>query len=197
MTEASFAVELARKALEHFVNTGEKLDPHEIPENFRRKHGVFVTIKAYPDDILRGCIGFSDAIYPLYQAIIEAVIAAAEDPRFEPIKEEELPNITLEVSILTPPELLGEKREDYPKKVKIGKDGLIVRKGNASGLLLPQVAVEHDMEPIKFLESACTKAGLPISAWTEPDVEVWKFQADIWAEMKPNGEIAYKEFRKS
>ncbi len=197
MTEGSFAVELARKALEHYVNTGEKLGPKEIPDDFKRKYGVFVTLNTYPDGNLRGCIGFSEPLYPLYQAIIEAAIEAAEDPRFDPIKEEELPRITVEVSILVNHGLLEGDREDYPKKVKVGRDGLLVRKGKQTGLLLPQVAAEHGMEPIKFLEAACTKAGLPISAWTDPDTEVWTFQADVWAEDKPNGEIAYRELKKS
>lgn len=191
-THTHFAVELARRAIEEHVKRGEKIDPQEIPEEFMLKMGVFVTIYTYPEGNLRGCIGFSDPIYPLYQAIIEAAISATEDPRFEPLKEEELHKVTIEVSILTPPEPLEGDREDYLKKIKTGRDGLLVRKGSYSGLLLPQVAVEHDMDPIHFLEATCEKAGLPISAWTDPETEVSTFQSEVWAEGRPNGEATLK-----
>ena len=196
-TPLSFAVELARRAVEEYVRRGKKIKPQEVPGDFRVNCGAFVTIESYPDGKLRGCIGFPEPVYPLYAAIIEAAIAACEDPRFEHIDEEELASITIEVSILTPPKGLPEgKQQDYPRMIKVGRDGLIVEKGRSSGLLLPQVAVEHRMDSLAFLEACSAKAGLPETGWSRPGTKVSTFQAEIWNEERPSGKIVQKKTRK-
>ena len=197
MADGSFAVQLARKAIEFYVHTGEKYSPRDIPRNYKERRGVFVTINTFPEGNLRGCIGFVDATMPLYQAIIDAAIAATQDPRFQALEKKELTKITVEVSILTGLELIEGEKKDFPEKLRIGEDGIVVKSGDRSGLLLPQVAVDHEMEGIDFLESTSEKAGLEKTAWADEGVEVYKFQADIWKEMKPNGKPVFVELKKS
>jgi uncharacterized protein len=109
------------------------------------------------------------------------VAAAQDDPRFPPVTPEELPGLALEISVLTRPALLLPPPAD-PRRVVIGRDGLIVRRGEHLGLLLPQVATEYHWGPEAFLAATCRKAGLPPDAWQEPDTEVLAFQADVFGE---------------
>jgi uncharacterized protein (TIGR00296 family) len=109
------------------------------------------------------------------------VAAAQDDPRFLPVTPEELPGLALEISVLTRPALLLPPPAD-PRSVVIGRDGLIVRRGEHLGLLLPQVATEYHWGPEAFLAATCRKAGLPPDAWQEPDTEVLAFQADVFGE---------------
>ena len=108
--------------------------------------GVFVTLNQVlkGQKTLRGCIGLPYPTTPLVQAVIEAVVSAAtQDPRFPPVALEKLDQIAFEVSVLTPPELVtAEKPTDYPSKIKVGQDGLIIENCYHKGLLLPQVPVE-------------------------------------------------------
>ena len=129
------------------------------------KRGVFVTL--YKKKHLRGCIGFPEPILPLGIALIKAAKAAAfEDPRFSPLSTSELKEIKIEITLLTKP-----KKTD-PKKIKVGKDGLIIKKGFNSGLLLPQVAVEYKWDAKTFLEQTCLKAGLDKDAWKDAESSI-------------------------
>ncbi|RMF05050.1 TIGR00296 family protein, partial [Candidatus Woesearchaeota archaeon] len=148
-----------------------------------KKRGAFVTLKK--KGRLRGCIGFVQPVYPLVDAVRAAAKAAAfEDPRFPPLREEELHETTIELSVLTEPErvLCEGDREEILNSIKIGRDGLIVRMGPYSGLLLPQVATEYHMTEREFLEATCEKAGLPRDAWKDEECEVLKFQAEVFEE---------------
>lgn len=151
---------------------------------FSNKQGVFVTITK--EDKLRGCIGFPEPVSPLNKAIVEAARAAAfQDPRFKPLKQDEFTQIAIEISVLTTPQLIRvRKPEEYRKEIKIGKDGLIIRAGPYSALLLPQVAVEYGWDVDTFLQQVCMKAGLAMNSWENVNYQVYKFQAEIFKEDK-------------
>jgi len=151
-------------------------------EKFSDKQGVFVTI--HKDSELRGCIGYPEPVMPLNEAIINAARAAGfEDPRFSPLKKEELDTIKIEISVLTVPILLEVKIPDeFLKKIKIGRDGLIIRAEYSSGLLLPQVPVEHKWDVKEYLFHLSMKAGLQPDAWTDLSNKIYSFQAQIFSE---------------
>ncbi len=158
-------------------------------DSFEERRGVFVTLSSYPSRELRGCIGFTEPIFSLRQAVVKAAKAAAfEDPRFSPLADDE--RFTVEVSVLTVPELMdAAKPEDYLGRIRIGRDGLIVVQGRHSGLLLPQVFPEWGADAKKALDMTCSKAGLPKGAWKGKDCRVYKFQAQVFSEQEPEGEI--------
>ncbi|MEM5871630.1 MAG: TIGR00296 family protein [Candidatus Aenigmatarchaeota archaeon] len=191
LKDGEFAVKLARKAIEEWVKKGEKIDrPKNFDKKFLEKAGVFVTIHTYPEKLLRGCIGFPYPSFPLIDAIIEAAISSTQDPRFPPLDPSELNKIIVEVSILTPPKrIVVKKPEDYLKKIVIGRDGLIIKKGFNSGLLLPQVAIEYGWDVKTFLEHLCDKAFLPRDAWLSKDAQIFSFKAEIFGEREPSGKI--------
>lgn len=173
---------LARKAIEtHF--SGEELHIDEATKkNYGKKQGVFVTL--HKNDELRGCIGFAEPHFPLYEALTTAARAAAfSDPRFFPLQKDEVKEIKIEISVLTVPELIKvEKPEEYLKKINIGKDGLIIRSTFTSGLLLPQVFTEHKCTVKQALDMTCQKAGLGTDAWNDLNNKIYKFQAIIYKE---------------
>ncbi len=191
LNNGRFLVKLAREAAENFVKYRMKIDPPaETPEELFEKRGVFVTIKTYPGKDLRGCIGYPEPIMPLVLATIDAAISAAvRDPRFLPVQPEEFDSLVFEVTVLTPPEPITVSPAERPKVIKIGRDGLIVRCGYASGLLLPQVPVEWGWNEEEFLSHTCLKAGLPADCWLRPDCQFYKFQGQIFTEVEPYGEV--------
>ncbi len=178
------AVEIARKTIDLWVRERKRYDPFSYPQEFDEKRGVFVTITSVPGKRLRGCIGFPEPVYPLLRCLQEAAIAAcSEDPRFDPVREEELDRLSVEVSILTVPlRLEAETPQDLLSQIRIGRDGLIVRSGFRSGLLLPQVAEEYGWSPQEFLEQTCVKAGLDSDMWLSHETEVYVFQALVFFE---------------
>ena len=196
LEDGQFAVKTARSFIESALS-GREFTPTEIPEIFHEKSGVFVTLNTYPNHNLRGCIGYPEPIFPLIEALEKAAKSAAlDDPRFPPVKEEELDMITIEVSLLTPPELIQVgKPKHYAKEVEIGKDGLIVEKGYRRGLLLPQVPVEWRWKADEFLSHTCMKAGLLPDCWLEEGTKIFKFSAEIFTEIEPNGGIAEKQLK--
>ncbi len=196
LNDGKFAVRTARRVITHAVN-GDPFKMSDMPDRFHEKSGVFVTINTFPKHNLRGCIGFPEPMYPLKDALEKASISAAlEDPRFPRLGEDELNNIVIEVSLLTPPELIKVKKPKYyVKEIQIGKDGLIVEKGPYRGLLLPQVPVEWKWKEDEFLTHTCTKAGLLPDCWLDENVKIYKFSAEIFTELEPNGEIVAKELK--
>lgn len=208
LEDGTFAVKLAREAVKTYIETKKQINPPEkYPEKFSEKGGVFVTLKTMSkkgdkvEKNLRGCIGFPYPIYPLIEAIIESSIASAtRDSRFHPpfgpgpVSSKELGEIVFEVSILTPPELLKvETPKDYLEKIKIGRDGLIVERAASRGLLLPQVPVEWGWDVEEFLKHTCNKAFLPTDSWKMLDTKIYTFQANIFEEIEPSGDIRQKE----
>lgn len=178
--EKKTLLKLARKAIvEHFEKAGdvdtESLEEgHKITARLKEKLGVFVTL--HKNKQLRGCIGYIRGTMPLYQAVIEnALNASFRDPRFEPLTEDELESVEIEISVLTPMERI-EAIED----IEIGKHGLYLKSGYNSGLLLPQVAVEWGWNSHQFLEQTSIKAGMEKNAWKNS--EIYTFTAQIFDE---------------
>ena len=175
-------LKLARESIEScFSDSKVNIDP-EIKKKFSVEQGVFVTLKKHGE--LRGCIGFPEPVFPLYDAIMKAAEAAAfEDPRFIPVSKEEMNEIIIEISILSIPALIEVNNpDDYFKEIEVGRDGLIVKYRGFSGLLLPQVAPEQRWNAVQFLEGTCEKAGVPKNSWRNPRCEIYKFQGEIFSE---------------
>jgi uncharacterized protein (TIGR00296 family) len=187
-------VRFARHVVESVLLEQRSLDEllAEAKKKFPEKpQGIFTTIKRYPSQELRGCIGIPEPVYPFYKALVySAYWAAFEDPRFEPLRAKELDNVIFEVSYLTEPrELRVSSPLEYPKKIVVGRHGIIVRKGALSGLLLPQVPVENGWTAEEFLSYGCMKAGLLPDCWLEQDTKIYVFEAIVYAEDKPKGEV--------
>lgn len=158
-------------------------------EKLRMSRGVFVTIKATSGE-LRGCIGFIHPT-PLWDAVQRAAACAAfGDFRFTPLAAKDLGEVVFEVSVMTEPVLVeGGSRAEWKKKIKIGRDGLIIFSGGYSGLLLPQVPVEQGWDVDEFLDNICFKAGLPAEALDDSATKLMKFECQVFAEDAPNGKI--------
>jgi AmmeMemoRadiSam system protein A len=138
--------------------------------------GAFVTLKEHGE--LRGCIGYITPMKPLAETVRDvAAYAAVEDRRFQPVSAAELPLLQYEVSVLSP-----IRRVLDIKQIKVGKHGLIIKKGNIEGLLLPQVPVEENWDRDTFIEQTCVKAGLPRQAWKDDDTDMFMFTALVFGE---------------
>ncbi len=191
--EGELIVRRARKAVDAEARR-QRMGQEDFPASFEEKRGVFVTLHSYPGKLLRGCIGIPEPVYPLSKALTEAATSACHDPRFPPLDDEELDHIIVEVSVLTPPkEIKVQDKKDLPKKVEIGKDGLIVEMGPFRGLLLPQVPVEWEWDSEEFLGQTCIKAGLTSDCWLDKRSKFYKFQAEIFSEEEPRGKVERKE----
>jgi len=199
LEEGTFLVKLARDVVTRYLAMVNDTTPQSPPsKRLNEKSGVFVTINAISNGerSLRGCIGYPLPVMPLIEATIDSAISAAvNDPRFSPLKSEELKNVTFEVSVLTPPALLRPKSpSEYPRLIKVGRDGLIVERGYYKGLLLPQVPVEYGWDERTFLAECCMKAALPPDAWLTKGTKIYSFKAEVFAEEAPEGPIAAKPF---
>ena len=174
-------------AVTEFLSNGKRMKlESEGEKKFSFNSGVFVTLNNA--DGLRGCIGFPMPDKKLSHGIIVAAIAAAtEDPRFSPVKTNELNGIVFEVTVLTPPvEITVTDPMEYLEKIKVGRDGLIIRNSFSSGLLLPQVPVEYGWNVEEFLQHTCEKAGLEKDTWKNEKVKIEKFEGIVYKE-KTNG----------
>ena len=187
-------VKAARRAVTEFLSNGDRMKlESDLEEKFSFNSGVFVTLNN-PNG-LRGCIGFPMPEKKLSHAIIEGAIAAAtEDPRFPSVKTNELNDIVFEVTVLTPPIVVDVSDPmEYLEKIKVGRDGLIIRHSFSSGLLLPQVPVEYGWNVEEFLQHTCEKAGLARDTWKNESVKIEKFEGIIFKEETPNGTIVREE----
>jgi uncharacterized protein len=166
---------LARRALEARVRRG---DSPAIDVPLEVASGAFVTILHAGE--LRGCLGRLNANQPLAQLVVELARSVADsDPRFDPVRLEELANITFEISVITP-----ERELESIDAIDIGRHGLIIEQGRNRGLLLPQVATEHGWDRYTFLDHACLKAGLLPGAWRR-GARVFVFEAEVFGERSP------------
>ncbi len=165
---------LAKQAVELYVREGKVLNYHTENARFWEEKGAFVTIKKRGQ--LRGCIGHIEPILPLYLTIIRcAILAATEDPRFNPVEVGELNSLSYEISVLTTPQ-----RINNPREVVVGRHGLIISREGKRGVLLPQVPVEEGWDRETFLTQVCLKAGLPANAWRLPGSELYVFEAIVF-----------------
>ncbi|HWQ64136.1 MAG TPA: TIGR00296 family protein [Methanospirillum sp.] len=178
--EGRLALSYARSVLHEHI-AGTPYGEPSWPAIFSRKRGVFVTLTIHGD--LRGCIGYPYPVLPLKEAIHDAACTAStEDPRFPPVKSDELSHISVEVTILTEPKLLEVAPDMRASAIEVGKYGLIVKGYGRSGLLLPQVPVEWGWNTREFLDHTCNKAGLPAKSWLESSVQVFTFEGQIFSE---------------
>ena len=182
-SDGVFLVKTARMAVTEFLSTGKKMKlESEHEKKFSFNSGVFVTLNNA--DGLRGCIGFPMPEKKLSNGILDAAIAAAtEDPRFSPVKINELNDIVFEVTVLTPPvEIIVTDPMEYLEKIKVGRDGLIIKHSFSSGLLLPQVPAEYGWNVEEFLQHTCEKAGLEKDTWKNEKVKIEKFEGIVYKE---------------
>ncbi len=194
LKQGTALVKLARKSIQYYLASGSRLREISPDRSLTEQRGVFVTLHTYPGNALRGCIGFPYPIKPLWNAVLEAVVeAAVNDTRFAPIKAEQLPNVVIELSVLTNPEEVFGDRKHLPKNIKVGEDGLMVKRDYHSGLLLPQVATEQGWDAETFLGHCCLKAGLMLNMWQSKETHVYRFQAQIFWETKPGGQVEEKK----
>ena len=165
---------LARRALEHYFETGGRLAPPRTKGVLREKRGAFVTLTV--DGALRGCVGYPLPVKRLDETVVEmAVAAASQDTRFEPLDPGEMGRLEIEISVLGLPE------PAEPSEVSVGRHGIIVSMGPNRGLLLPQVPVEHGWDRETYLGHGCMKAGLPPDAWKK-GAKIEVFTAQVFAE---------------
>jgi len=169
------ALQLARTAVTEAVFHRELPDSYSREGIFAERCGVFVTL--HVGKRLQGCIGVIEAKDPLGEAIVHcAASAALEDPRFAPMKREQLADLGIEISLLSALEPIS------PESIEIGRHGLLIRLHARRGLLLPQVATEHRLTPEQFLEETCRKAGLPREAWRDPEAQLFGFTCEVFSE---------------
>ncbi len=180
--EKQYLLRIAREAIATAFE-GQRYTPPPPPtEKLKEHYGVFVTLTI--DGNLRGCIGLVEGIKPLYEGVADMAIAAAfEDPRFPPLQPDELPKVTIEISVLSP-----LKRIRSVDEIQVGKHGLLIQSHGNRGLLLPQVAVEYGWDEEVFLSQTCIKAGMPGDCWQHPDTEIYVFSAEIFDEKELAGE---------
>lgn len=191
------AVQLARSVIEQYVKS-HSMRVSTLEGIFLENHGVFVTLHTYPGYDLRGCIGIPLPVMPLQEAIIEAAKSATRDPRFPPLAEDEIDKIIIEVTVLTKPQMIKvTDPKEYPSKIEIGRDGLIIEQGYRKGLLLPQVPIEQRWNTEEFLANTCMKAWLSPDAWFDKATKIYKFSGQIFSEVKPLGEIKEKHLHGS
>jgi len=174
LLEKKKLLDLARETIFMYVKEGKIPEPEIKDRNLLVERATFVTIKKH--GILRGCIGEIVPRLPLYKSVIKnAVFACSRDPRFRPVSKDELDDLEIEISILSP-----MKKVKNVKDIKIGRDGLYIVKDGRSGLLLPQVPLEFGWDRDEFLRQVCMKAGLPPDAWR--DAELYSFTAEVFSE---------------
>ncbi|MBL7081259.1 MAG: AmmeMemoRadiSam system protein B [Candidatus Omnitrophica bacterium] len=170
-------LEIARKSIETYLSKGEKLEVEESDSSLVSLHGTFVTLRKHTE--LRGCIGNLVGQAPLYLTVRDmAIEAAVGDPRFPSLKLEELSEVEIEISVLSPLEKITDLSE-----IEMGKHGVEIRKGFHRGVFLPQVATETGWSREEFLSNLCAhKAGLPFDAWKDPSTEIYIFSAEVFCE---------------
>jgi AmmeMemoRadiSam system protein B/AmmeMemoRadiSam system protein A len=175
--EQKHLMDIAKNSVISAVETGKLYDCSSGGyASLEKDRGAFVTLNERGQ--LRGCIGYVSAVQPLYETIRGAAISAAlKDPRFPPVKKEELEKITFEISVLSP-----FHRVYDTNRIEVGKHGLMIRKGKYEGLLLPQVASDNDWDRLTFLQQTCRKAGLPLDAWKDEGTDIFVFSAFVFGE---------------
>jgi len=184
--EEKTLLKIARVVLDGYLEDRRRidLDPFEITPTLLQNHGAFVTLRRQGE--LRGCIGYTANEVPLVKAVEEnAINAATRDYRFPAVTREELDEISIEISALTPgdsPDTPFKKVNDI-REIVIGRDGLYIeRPPMRGGILLPQVPVEQGWDVPQFLSAVCRKAGYPDRAWEQPGYELWRFSAQVFSE---------------
>ncbi|MCB2199593.1 AmmeMemoRadiSam system protein A [bacterium] len=180
-TQQVFLLQLAWQAVQAATRWDDRPEvPSNLEPRLRQKQGAFVTLHGR-EQKLRGCIGYMESHLPLAETVTMAAHAAASrDPRFQPVRSEELDELEIEISVLSTLREVASSDE-----LVIGRDGLVVSDGRQRGLLLPQVAVKQGWSIEQFLGETCRKAGLPFDCWKESRVLVQRFSAEIFSAPAP------------
>jgi AmmeMemoRadiSam system protein A len=175
--EQTFLLSLARSTIEAHLNDRLTSSPPDVPPGpLHAFCSAFVTLTR--NQRLRGCIGHTIAAKPLFETIMDCAVAAAtQDPRFPPLSLDELTQIEIEISVLSP---FSEVKD--VGDIEVGKHGLMISRGGRHGLLLPQVATEYHLTRDQFLDQTCLKAGLPAQAWKEAGTKITAFTAFVFGE---------------
>ena len=170
-------VEIARRAISSAILEKRILDFPPYPSALSERRGAFVSL--YHDETLRGCVGQIESPGPLADVVARSAISAAlYDSRFPVVNAEEIPDLDIEISVLTAPESIS------PEEIEAGRHGLIVVQGSFKGLLLPQVAAERKWTGQRLLEETCVKAGLPRDAWRDRATKLFSFTAEVFSEKR-------------
>jgi MEMO1 family protein len=171
---------LARKSVEYAVREKKAYEPTaSASEVLNQERGAFVTLRKSGE--LRGCIGYTSAVKPLYMTVRDtATLAALRDTRFQPVSASELPQLGYEISVLSPLRRVLDIRQ-----IKVGQHGLLMKNGAYEGLLLPQVPVEERWDRQRFLEETCAKAGMRSGCWKDENTDIFMFTAVVFGENEP------------
>jgi AmmeMemoRadiSam system protein A len=168
---------VARESLEAHLKGEKAALPQATSQTLSQPSGVFVTL--HRGGRLRGCIGYLEAMKPLLAAVQEMAVAAAfQDPRFPPLRQDELADLDVEISVLSP-----MCQIKHIEEIQVGRDGIYLERDPCRGLLLPQVATEYGWDRTTFLKQTCVKAGLPPDAWEDPATRIFVFSAKILHEL--------------
>lgn len=174
--EKKILLDIAHKAITAAVREEDTTPEPREEKALNMRSGCFVTIKQ--DDDLRGCIGNFQSDLPLFKEVAEmAAASACKDPRFYPLQEDELANIKIDISVLSPLEKIDEI-----EAIEIGTHGIYLEKGYYRGVLLPQVATEHHWDRETFLKQTCIKAGLPTDSWEAEETDIYIFSAEVFGD---------------
>ena len=174
--EQKSLLRIARTTLESHIRTGKTPEVKPLTPKLVEKRGAFVTLQEHGE--LRGCIGYVEAVKPLYQAVSDmAVAASTEDSRFPPVRVEELDSIEIEITVLSP-----LRPVPSPDSVIVGKHGVVIKKAGHGAVFLPQVPVEQGWNRETYLSELCRKALLPRDAWKSPDAKLYVFTGQVFGE---------------
>ena len=172
-SERRLLLRLAHQSIQAALN-GDQPDTTPPSDHLAEQRGAFTTLHLHGK--LRGCIGYVFPTQPLYATVAETARAAAfDDPRFEPVTQDQAPELRIEISVLSTLKPIG------PEEVVVGKHGLVVMQGSRRGLLLPQVPAEWGWDRVTFLSQTCMKAGLAPDAWLR-GAELQAFTAEVFGE---------------
>jgi AmmeMemoRadiSam system protein A len=174
--EKRYLLALARSTIREYLKDAKLPEASPPSDKLKEQFGVFVTL--HKRGKLRGCIGYVEGIDELYKSVITMAHSAAfRDPRFPPVEEEEVKELEIEISVLSP-----LKKIDKVDEIVVGRHGLLISQGISRGLLLPQVAPDWGWNRKEFLEQTCQKAGLAPDAWQDSQTEIYVFTAEIFSE---------------
>jgi AmmeMemoRadiSam system protein A len=178
-TDKTALLKLARTTLKAYL-ADRTVPPFETSrEPLLEQKGAFVSL--HHDKDLRGCIGLLVADCELFKVVQRCVVSAAlEDPRFHSVTPDEVNDLSIEISVLTP-----FRRVKNVEEIEVGRHGLYMVHRGFRGLLLPQVATQYGWDRTKFLEHTCMKSGLPTSAWRDPETAIYTFEADVFSDSQP------------
>lgn len=195
LNQGRFLVKYARAVIESHFGAETPDIPKEMLCLMEERQRVFVLLKGYPHNGIRGYTGYAESAMPLNRVIAEVALSAAlRSPKFPPVRQSELGHLIVEVSLLTEPRHVRvDDPLEYPENIEVGMDGLIIHKGFFKGLLLPQFPVERGWNSKEFLSKTCIRGGFDPDSWSKDDIILHKFNAQIFRELEPRGDIVERD----